>query len=448
MPAFLVRRSSIVLLLACVCLLPVARAEARAAAGDPSSPQAQPPARLPASKAGPVRVLFIGNSYTYFNNLPELVQGLAAGMTPARRIEFARVLVGGATLMSHWKQGDALKALHGSRWDYVFLQEQSTLGTTVIDGVPTISDPNRYFWPYVREFDREIKKAGAKTVLLATWARRDQPRNFDAVTHAYMTIGRELHALVVPAGTAWQRALQAQPDLALYNNDGSHPAPAGSYLAALTVLSALFDAEPPARLPLRVEGHATNDEGQATEKVETIAEIDPAAFALFRRVAWSTWNDVKQAGGYLTVTPAKSPVVAPLGEGLAIAPGALAGTWRGTLRLFWLAPGAPPQTIALTLTPRGASGAGAGNGAGNGNGNGYTGTIGPANGDAARQQPIGDLVVEGRRLTFSVPSGQPGASPIRYTAVLSAPDQLTGLAEFSNAEMAQIISGSWSAKRN
>jgi hypothetical protein len=274
----------------------------------PAASAAQsPPRQAPPQQPQTLRVLFIGNSYTYFHNLPEIVQTLAAGMTPARRVEVERVTVGGATLFSHWTNGRALAALRGSHWDYVVLQEQSTLGGNKATHDPIVTNPNQYLWPYVRLFDDEIKKQGAKTVLMQTWGRKSSPVSYDALAYAYMTIGRERQALVIPAGRAWQlaQAATARQELTLYEPDGSHPSPVGSYLAALTVLSALFDVDPGASgpLPLRVTGRGPDDDGGSTQKIETLVVIDAYTFARLRRAAWTAWTEVKRAGGYLTITP-------------------------------------------------------------------------------------------------------------------------------------------------
>src|SRR5262245_55033615 len=70
-----------------------------------------------AKSSRPIRILFIGNSFTYVNNLPELVRGMAAALPSPIEIETKQVTVGGATLMQLWNGGPALAAIRGSRWD-------------------------------------------------------------------------------------------------------------------------------------------------------------------------------------------------------------------------------------------------------------------------------------------------------------------------------------------
>jgi hypothetical protein len=80
----------------------------------------------------------------------------------------------------------------------------------------------------VRLFDEVIKHAGSKTVLYMTWARRHSPEAQKAITDAYAAIGRELGAIVVPVGLAWQQFLAKRDKPVLHNRDDSHPTLAGS----------------------------------------------------------------------------------------------------------------------------------------------------------------------------------------------------------------------------
>src|SRR5262249_49417622 len=137
-----------------------------------------------------------GNSYTAVNNLPGLVIELSAH--ESKPLDAEMIVENGAMLADHWKQGKALAAIQGTHWDYVVLQEQSTLGSDVVsNGVFQIADP-AYFQYYVRLFDTAIRKAGAKTVLYLTWARQNAPQNQPILNKAYMDVANEVHAIVAP----------------------------------------------------------------------------------------------------------------------------------------------------------------------------------------------------------------------------------------------------------
>lgn len=197
------------------------------------------PSQAPAGPSRPqLRVLFVGNSYTYYNNLPALVGQVSGGA-----LETAICGTGGATLQMHLQNPDCRTLLDGRRWDVVVLQEQSLLGGTTVDGRPTVGDPARVFFPGVTAWMGELRSRGARPALFLTWARRDVPEMQAALTAAYTKAGAEHGALVVPVGPAWQRFRAAHPDLPLHIEDGSHPTAAGSYLAAAVFATVLLDRE-------------------------------------------------------------------------------------------------------------------------------------------------------------------------------------------------------------
>lgn len=235
----------------------------------------------------PTRVLFIGNSYTYFNNLPQLLSGLAASAKPPRMIETDMVTAGGATLKLLWSGGKPQAALAGSKWDYVVLQEQSTLGLTrVVDGIPQIGDPKN-FHDAVRLIDPEIKKTGAKPLLYMTWARKDSADKQPLLTDAYQSIGKELGDTVVPVGLAWQAALKARPSFELHVADKSHPTPAGSYLAACVFYATLFGKSPEG-LAARITGTIIDHTGKVGDSQGELVTLSKEDAAFLQKIAWDT----------------------------------------------------------------------------------------------------------------------------------------------------------------
>jgi hypothetical protein len=186
------------------------------------------------SKRGrrPLKVLFIGNSFTARNDLPGLVAQLAAAR--GRSMEHRLISAGGASLRTHWNAGEAQEAIRDGHYDRVVLQEQSTL---------PVKNARRMH-ENVRLFDGAVRATGAQTVLYMTWARQSAPESQQAITDAYAVIGRELGATVVPVGTAWERFLRKHDRPVLHDKDQSHPTLAGSYLAACVFLAVLFEESP------------------------------------------------------------------------------------------------------------------------------------------------------------------------------------------------------------
>ena len=179
-----------------------------------------------------LRCLFIGNSFTARNDVPGLIADMARSR--GRAMEHRLISAGGASLRMHWNKGVAPKAIEEGGWDYVVLQEQSTL---------PVKNCQRTH-ENIRLFDPAIRAAGAKTVLYLTWAREKVPETQRALTDCYTTIGDELGAIVVPAGIAWERVLAKKDHPVLHDKDGSHPTLAGSYLAACVFFAVLFDESP------------------------------------------------------------------------------------------------------------------------------------------------------------------------------------------------------------
>ncbi|WP_328992888.1 hypothetical protein OG394_01365 [Kribbella sp. NBC_01245] len=203
-----------------------------------------------------MRILFIGNSYTSRNNLPGLIAGLASarGTTVDHRL----ISAGGASLRQHLNAGTALAAIAEGAYDVVVLQEQSTL--------PAKNAKRMH--EGVRDFHTAIEAAGARTALYMTWARRNAPEAQQAITAAYASVGAELGATVVPVGMVWEEFLRTYDEPVLHDADNSHPALAGSYLAACVFLIALF-GEDPVGIDVPVKG------------------LDPETAALLREAAWT-----------------------------------------------------------------------------------------------------------------------------------------------------------------
>jgi len=179
-----------------------------------------------------LKVLFIGNSFTARNDLPGMIETLAKGA--GLRFDHRLISVGGASLRTHWNKGEAQRAIETGGYDYVVLQEQSTL---------PIKNAARMH-ENVRLFDGVIRGAGAKTALYLTWARGHAPQSQRAITDAYESIGAETGATVVPVGVAWEKYLKKHDTPALHDRDGSHPSPAGTYVAACVFVATLFGRDP------------------------------------------------------------------------------------------------------------------------------------------------------------------------------------------------------------
>ena len=116
-----------------------------------------------AQKSLSLNVLFIGNSFTARNDVPGLIAKLAEG--GGHQLQHQLISAGGASLRMHWNKGHAQNRIKEDDFDYVVLQEQSTL---------PVKNATRMH-ENVRLFDEAIRAAGAKTALYMTWARQHAP---------------------------------------------------------------------------------------------------------------------------------------------------------------------------------------------------------------------------------------------------------------------------------
>jgi hypothetical protein len=191
--------------------------------------QTQKPASKPVDE---VQVLFIGNSLTYYHEMPSMLADLAkAGKQ--RPLRFEQETPGGYPLEGHWKDQRALGKIRSRKWDFVILQENSA-------GYMN----QKSMVEYGVKFDAQIKKQGAKTLLYATWATKDNPQTQKLISEAYLKLAKETNAKVAPVGKAWEEYIALKTKLDLHDEDGLHPSAAGSYLAACVFYSAIYGKSP------------------------------------------------------------------------------------------------------------------------------------------------------------------------------------------------------------
>ncbi len=379
------------------------------------------------------RVLFIGNSYTYFNNLPEIFARLARAGGRGK-VETRMDAPGGWRLKDHWEKGEARKALRDGRWDFVVLQDQSTLGVNdYFEGKPRVTS-DEVFKPYAEKWVAAIREAGATPVFYLTWARKATPEDQAALNYAYMTAAREGKAVVAPVGIAWGLVREREPAIELFYRDGSHPSAAGSYLAACTLYAALFKRDPMG-LPGRVEGRAVNLDSEKVEPGKTVVLVDvpPGQARAIQSAVWDTWRHLSEKGGTLDVAPVSAPAaVIPAGTMLSRAE--LEGAWTGEI-LFY-----PVGPVEMTLVLRSSAAK-------------WSGRleIKYHSKDFANESlELADLRVDERELTFSDPKS-PGVSNLKisFRGVCPGPAEMKGTAEtiLARPDSGAHLLGTWRLRK-
>jgi hypothetical protein len=191
----------------------------------------------------PVRVLFIGNSYTHGNDLPGMVRDLAASTD--RRIDTGVMAPGGWWWRDHAASGATMDAIANGDWDFVVLQEQS-----MVPALPEMA--RRLSRPAAVTLSAAAIENGARPVLFLTWAHRDGNSEVGhavystmqrAIAGTYSEISTAVAGEIAPVGMAWWMARAERPDIGLYQTDGSHPSRAGSYLAAAVITATILDVD-------------------------------------------------------------------------------------------------------------------------------------------------------------------------------------------------------------
>ncbi len=183
----------------------------------------------------PQRVLFIGNSYTYYNGgIYSHVDNMIEESHPEFDFIAEEITFGGYTLENHYNNDETINSIRSGEWDLVILQEQSTRPV----------DNPELMYQFARLLDFEITSYGGNTGFFMTWAREINPAMIDDLAAAYNYIGQELDAVVSPVGRAFQKAIEEDPLIDLYSGDGSHPSQEGTYLASCVFYSIIMNESP------------------------------------------------------------------------------------------------------------------------------------------------------------------------------------------------------------
>lgn len=198
-------------------------------------------------------VLFIGNSYTGVNNLPELVYNFA--LANGDTLVYDSNTPGGYTFNLHRTNATTLSKIASRNWDYVVLQEQSQ-----IPALPEAITGEDYSPPHAMELNEIIKANDSctKVIFYMTWGRKFGDASFcgeyppvctytgmqDELRNTYLEMTIENEARVAPAGMGWKAVIDDDPSIELYSGDGSHPNINGSYLTACIMYATIYQKSP------------------------------------------------------------------------------------------------------------------------------------------------------------------------------------------------------------
>lgn len=218
------RFRTLVVLAAACCLI-------TACSSDETTPLAPAPPDDPPFVAH--KVLFVGNSLTYTNGLPDLVAGLAraSSITP---FEQTNLTFGGYSLEDHLRDGAAAQLLAEGDWDIIVLQQGPS--TQPASRVQLRRD--------VAIFAALAAPHDTRIGIYGVWPPSGDAASLDAGIESYRLAAADVNGLLFPAGAAFRAAVQADPTVQIYGGDSFHPSELGTYLATMVVAARLFDRSP------------------------------------------------------------------------------------------------------------------------------------------------------------------------------------------------------------
>lgn len=182
------------------------------------------------------RVLFVGNSLTYVNDLPATLRALAASQPVPATIETQTFVAPGGTLAERWDDGHAAAALGQGHWDAVVLQERGGLMACMVDSAQRMQSECRASERAHKDFAARAKAAGARTLLLATWGPDTAWQA--KLDRAAKQMASRIDAEVVPAGATLRALARRNGEKATFP-DGVHPSLVATLVMAVQLHQAI-----------------------------------------------------------------------------------------------------------------------------------------------------------------------------------------------------------------
>jgi hypothetical protein len=176
-----------------------------------------------------LRLLFIGNSLTYTNDLPALVQEI--GKLDGKKISVHSLSLPDHSLEDHWNNGNAETEIEKGIYDIVVLQQ----------GPSAKPESQALLMDYAGRFTKACREHHAKAALYMVWPFKSRLFDLDQVIASYSNAASRTGSLLCPAGKAWKYAWEKDPGLDLYGPDNFHPGIKGSVLAAITIYSVIAE---------------------------------------------------------------------------------------------------------------------------------------------------------------------------------------------------------------
>ena len=176
------------------------------------------------------KVLFIGNSHTYMNDMPEIFRQMMESAT-GESCDVFMLAYSARSLKWHMEEeyfSERFNILHGG-YDYCVIQEQAHPMTSFEDTEK-----------YAARIIELCKKVGTQPVIFETWAEKVKPENQKEMNRRYHKIADDNDVLLAPVGEVWEKTLsELEGDADLYFTDGEHASAIGDYLVAMILVKTI-----------------------------------------------------------------------------------------------------------------------------------------------------------------------------------------------------------------
>jgi len=195
------------------------------------------------------KILFIGNSFTFYWNLPSLVESMAK--EKGIPLDIYQSTAGAATLKDHWDSKRGLKSkkvLRENSFSTIILQDHST------SPLLKLAESKDYFIRFIEL----VKGNESKVILYGTWTYPANPligktfKGIDPIQYALKPIADHTNSKIAPVGTAFRLFQEKHPEISVFTSDNKHPSAVGTYLAAC-VFFKMITGESPLGLDRRYE---------------------------------------------------------------------------------------------------------------------------------------------------------------------------------------------------
>ena len=175
-----------------------------------------------------INVLFIGNSLTYTNNLPELVKKNAK--LKGIKIDIKMIAFPNYAIEDHWNDGQVQKLISSKKYDFVIIQQ----------GPSSQNDGRKMLIEYGKKYKNLCELNEVKLCYFMVWPSLKYYHTFDDVIKNYIDAASINNSILLPVGSVWKDNIDSTNSKEYYGSDGFHPSLMGSQIAAKVIVEELF----------------------------------------------------------------------------------------------------------------------------------------------------------------------------------------------------------------